>query len=717
MKKLIYFLLFFIAQILFSQRLPNFLLNDYDIFDKQHFVYDFQKHSVPQKEFIPVEKRNYDVLHYNLYMDWYYLLGREDASGSNTFDGINEIIFEVIEDMAKKFEFDFDSETIRIDSIYVDEKLHSNYQDNFNKLSIIFNDYLRKGDTIIVKIYYRYSSSGDEGLIFVDRGVPVDLGPPPENDTIYTEARLAYTMSQPVDARKWMPCNDYPYDKATAKISVRVPKGYSVASNGHIKDKIDDANSTLFVWESLHPIASYLMAVHSSEYAYFYDWYHRVTNPQDSIKMEYYVWESDFRDTSTDGKSYNAHYAFRNTVKMMEYFSKIFGEYPFEKYGQVVVQPAWFAGMEHQTITTLVRNLLRVYDFYGRNRDYSNQNVIAHEMAHQWLGDYLTCASWNDIWINEGGATWSEALWNGRDNLSVYYNNMLGKMNTFFWFDERTKQPSIYGPSIENVFNYATTYVKASIFYHMLSEALGREKFFELLQSMMSYYAYQSITTEDFKSYLKSQYVDVNSPVDFDKFFDQWIYKAGYPLFNVKVNSRTIVENERYDVELELNQMQNGEDFAETYEMPMWVTFISSDGSSKYDSIYVNQKLQKFYFSLPFFPEKVVFDTSKVLLKVNEVIVSVKPSKEDVTGVSDIFPNPSQRGDIVKLLVNVGCKDFVRIEVYNELGVRLNVIFSDILYPGNYEFEIGTSEFSIGNYFVKILKDDKLIVKKFVVIK
>ncbi len=717
MKNLVYFLVIVFAQNVFSQELPYYLMNENEVFEKQFYVHETHKHEVGLKEYVPIEKRNYDVLHYNLYMDWYYLLARDDVSGMNTYDGINEIKIEIVKDNVDKIDFDFDDQTIMIDSVFVNGVSHQNYFDNSNILSLMFDNSLKKGDTLDVKMYYRYSSGENEGLIFVDKNVAVDFGPPPGNDTIYTEARLAYTMSQPIDARKWMPCNDYPYDKSTARISVKVPKGFMVASNGMLINKVEDDKSVIFVWESQQPITTYLMAAHASEYSYFYDWYYRVSNPQDSIKMEYYVWESDFKDTSTDGMSYNAHYAFRNTVKMMEFFSTIYGEYPYDKYGQVVVQPAWFSGMEHQTITTLVRNILRVYNAYGQNRDYSNQTVIAHEMSHQWLGDYITCASWNDIWINEGGATWSENLWHGRNDENVYYDGILNRINTFFWLDDRRTQGPIYGPSIDNVFNYATTYVKAGIFYHMLSEALGgREKFFELLRSMMKHYAYQSISTEDFKNYLKSQYSEEDSPIDFDKFFEQWIYKAGYPIFNVRVNTKTVIDNSKYETELELEQLQSGEDVPDTYEMPMWIKFVGANGDVVYDSVYVSEKLQKFKFTLPFMPAQAVLDTSKVLMRINEEIMSVRKSNETISGISQVYPNPARKGEVAKLKVNITNVDNITIELINLIGVKEGVIFSGVLLPGNYEFDISSSKLSSGNYFVKILSSNDYTVRKFTVI-
>jgi aminopeptidase N len=716
----------FVLNVFKAQDLPEYLLHENQAFDKKgyeerisknirYYPYDKQKPSV-QNTFIPIKKKPYDVLSYNLYMDWYNLLNHQGTIKDGAeYEGVNKI--KIVLNSDDLYSVVFDAIDLAILSVSVDGIFISPVpQQVTGELSIPLPNYYKKGDTLDIDINYKYNSDKQGGIFLYVKGEPVDIGPPPARDTVRIEERIAYTMSEPVDARLWMPCNDQPDDKALATITVKVPYEYMAASNGILEERIDvqDSNYIIFKWRSKYPIATYLMHVAASKFHYYYDWYHRVSNPDDSIKIEYYVWERDYLDTSSDGLNYNATYAFRNSVEMMEYFSTIFGEYPYDKYGMVAVQNAWFGGMEHQTITTLTRNVLRKINRWGGNSDWSNQIVIAHELAHQWLGDLMTCASWNDIWVNEGGAVWSEALWSGRNNRNSYYSSIMGKRSNYLWYDSRQTQPPIYAPPIYNVFNYPTTYAKAGWVYHMLSEITGRENFLGLLRQMLSEYSFRSIDTEEFKKFLKS--VMGNPMIDLDKFFDQWLYHAGHPKYVVEMEPKAIPNTNEYDVRVTLWQVQEGFEVPETFHVPLWMTFYGPDGMMVYDSLVNTSRKETFHFSMDFMPDSVKLDTTRTLCEdvTNYTTVSINENISfDSHGL--IHPNPLNRGMIGHFDVSIEESSDVEINLYDILGNPIKNIYKGYLKSGVYDFKIPTNELVAGVYTVILKTNLGLLNKKLII--
>jgi len=701
--------------VVFAQELPDYLQPGNFVYDKAGYANHQIKSKNPGflKEYIELDKRNYDVLSYDLYMDWYDLISKPYENGTLlTFSGTNKIQLVILEDNLSFIELD--AMLLNIERILINGQPSANSNKKaMGILKVNFNEPFNSGDTVVLDIKYNFSSTENEGGINVyEKGTPIELGPPPDYDTVYIEEKIAYTMAEPIDARYWMPCNDRPYDKAFSTFAVKVPKGYTVTSNGILKNKIDIGDSTTYYWEHNYPITTYLMHAAASKYHYYFDWYKRVSNPDDSIKIEYYIWERDFQDTSSDGMTHNATYAFRNSVDMMKFYSTIFGEYPYERYGMVAVLDCWFGGMEHQTITTLHRNVLRKKNRWGGNADNGNQLVIAHEMAHQWLGDLITCASWNDIWINEGGAVWSETLWQGRNNPLSYDWAIMGKMQTYLYYNAQNLQPPIYAPEIDNVFNYATTYMKAGSVYHMLGVMLGKEKFLEILREMFDVYGYKSLDTEEFKNFLKSKFE--NPAVDLDTFFNQWIYKAGHPVYQVTNSTRKIVENQDYEVTLSLAQLQEGEDIPNVFHTLMWVKFYGPDNAVFIDSLVNNERVESFKFHLPFRPDSLELDTVKTLCQ----IVSYINNEYGYNDLNiNLFPNPLYLGDKGYLTFELSQGANIVIELFDNLGRQINTLHSGFLDKGGNMVNIPSDNLTSGIYTILVKGNGVNSTKKFTVIK
>ncbi len=677
-------------------------------YDEPTFV-EFRKY---ENNPLIIDKRNYDVLRYDLFLDWYNVMHKPYSLDSidKIWRGINTILFKSEIDGLDLVEFDVAG--LRIDSIFVQYK--GNWVEIFptpkifaNKIKINLPFELKLGESASIKIHYTYNRNVSEenyrGFYLYPKGKFVGRLPAPFYDSVFVEERLAYTMSEPEDARYWMPCNDAPYDKAEATITVRVPSDYVVASNGYLYKIQDDGDTAkIFFWVSDKPITTYLMAVTASKYYKFSHWYKKITNPNDSIEIQYYVWEKDFKATKTDGSEYNATNTFKTTVGMMDFFSRIFIEYPFVKYGMVTLMPFNFGGMEHQTITSINRVWLRQNTQFG----------IAHELAHQWIGDLVTCATWKDIWFNEGGATWSEALYAeklwGKDGYNLF---LLSSRNSYLK-KGGLQLPPIYDLPINTIFgDYSVlVYQKASWVYHMLKEMIGDSLFFDSFRSFLMDYSYKSITTEDFINYFKNKVP--NPIVDFDTYFDQWLHKPGHPVFSVSSVVHSFTNDSGwYDAEIYVSQIQTGLNVPDVFKTPIKIFFKNAD--SIYTKVFLtDSKNQVFSVSLPFFPDSIVIDTTFILCEVGEIFLSVN-SESGKNGIQ-VFPNPLNSNEL-NLSFTSSQNGFCEIVIIDALG---NVVLKKIIgfiHSGLKTISLPeASNLSYGVYQILLKCGNNLLKSKFV---
>ncbi len=733
MKRLIITLLLglFVCNVLAQKaELPDFLLNndflspenksmqmptDIDCSNRyKHFKYDEILASA-------IVRRPYDVLSYDLYLDWYNVL---NATGTRNEDRIytGRNTIEIMIDSANVSVIDFDAAELQIDSVMINNvKVTPTPQPDNDILHIELPRAYNVNETLSVAIFYTYIRNGNYGFYLYPKGRFVEMGPPPIPDSIFIEERIAYTMSEPEGARYWMPCNDAPYDKANAFISVRVPKGYQVASNGNLQRVEQDDSSSTFNWNDPAPIATYLMVATASKYKVFSDWYHKRENPNDSIEIKYYVWEKDYKNTidsvynpdTTDAYKYNARHAFDNVVAMMEAFTEKWIEYPFVKYGMAAVQEFNYGGMEHQTMTTIHRNWLRDFSKWGYNGYWGNQIGIAHELAHMWLGDLITCATWKDIWINEGGASWGEA---------IYFEKMFGGYNSYlsrlmshrysYIGNGGLALHRIYAPPMDLLFNGPISYSKGAWVYHMLRTMLGYDVFFPAFRSLLNKYAYKSLETDDFKNSFKE---DVpNPPIPFDTYFDQWVYHAGHPIYELSTLSRNFGEG-RYDVIVHINQVQPAsESIPAVFVAPVFLKFFGPD-TIAYDTVINDQRRQFFIFNLGFQIDSVSIDSNFVLCEISSSIVAVKENHESET-ITQVFPNPVTRGQNARFNAGFTGMNNVSVEIYDNLGNKLQTVYEGSLNEGNYTFEFNTREFVPGAYMILCRTGDKCRTFRFTVL-
>lgn len=332
--------------------------------------------------------------------------------------------------------------------------------------------------------------------------------------------QLIWSLSEPYGARSWWPCKDVPEDKAdSVYIRLTVPTGLVTASNGTRLSATDNGVQAVTRWREGHPIATYLVSIASYPYTQTLDWYR--SSPTDSMRIDFF----NFPETAPIAATVQS-----KVKTMIGAFATRFGPYPFldEKYGHA--EFTFGGGMEHQTCSSM-----------GSFSEF----VVAHELGHQWWGDMITCRDFHHIWLNEGFATYSEALWAESQGGAAAYHADLAQ-NKFFgpgsvWVPDDTDEARIFSSDL--------SYDKGSWVLHMLRHVLGDATFFAALAHYRAAHQYTSTVTEDFQASCEAV-----SGRDLTKYFQQWVYGERYPIYKSRWTSAPAAGG--FDVTLTLEQRQ-----------------------------------------------------------------------------------------------------------------------------------------------------------------
>lgn len=638
-------------------------------------------------------KRNYDIQEITLNADWRNPLSSEGVSLESRTWTANETI-KIKIDSANTNEIKFDLKNIRVDSLKING-LSSNSYSISNVLTIEFAKNLEVGEELEIEIDYTYIGTDNIGFVLVD--------------TSKAPERLAYTMSQPNDAKNWIICNDNPYDKQMFKLNLRVPRGFVGASNGIIKELVENQNFTEYKWEHPYPIPSYLMVINASKFKRFDLKAPRVENPLDSILLDNYIWAKDYTKSDEDDSPYFADKTLDILPEMLVYLQSLFGKYPFEKFGTVTVENFWAAGMEHQSIQTIRRSLLN-----------GDDPVLIHELSHMWLGDMVTPTSWRDIWMSEGGAQWSEALWEGyvlKDE-DAYQNKMVDIKRYFLNLSGPFTIEPIYLYDIEStVFGgnrWFIIYQKASWIYHQLMNFIGKEEFYKILNEYFEEYAYQSIDGEQFISFFEARATNPSMPIR--KFFDQFLYAAGHPLIDFKYE---IKQNENnYKIDISLEQIQNKitkkhPKCLDLYEFPFIINFYKDNQIAYKDTITMNEIKYENTYNLDFQPDSLNIDENFSFFQLSNIISSI--STKAIEKSFTISPMPVDVSQDFHLSVNINKGSNYKIKLIDINGREIEELYSNFINAGNFTLNSKIkSSLSTGIYFIKV-EGSEIFVKKIIV--
>jgi hypothetical protein len=378
-------------------------------------------------------------------------------------------------------------------------------QDSMVKIAML--PPLAAGSTFTVSIYYQ--GTPPPGGSAIGSAFDTDAS----GNTWGNE--VTWSLSEPVGAYQWWPCKQVLTDKIDSSwVFVTTDSSNKVGSNGRLVNVVPLGNKKRHEWKSRTPINFYLISVAVSDYAEYNFYVKPDYLPNDSILVQNYIYKNLFNSPSWVNTGQKADLDMLPPV--MKLYCKTYGMYPFykEKYGHSMASIG--GGEEHQTMTTV-----GFFDYY----------VDAHELGHQWWGDNVTCKDWNDIWINEGWATYCELLTcqyldplNLQGNINQAHSYVMSLPGGSCFFNN-TLDANV-------IFDYRLTYVKGGSIIRTLQFLTNNDSlWFNTLRGFQNSYKNSNASVIDFKNYYQSQ-----TGIDPTQFFNQWYYGEGYPTFNVKFN-------------------------------------------------------------------------------------------------------------------------------------------------------------------------------------
>ena len=431
--------------------------------------------------------------------------------------------------------------------------------------------YTRAGNNVTITLDRTYNASEQFVFDFHYHGHPVEGGLQAFSFAWYDSKRSISSLSEPYFARTWWPCKDRMDDKPDSiGIHIEVDTALYCASNGNLDSitTVTGRNSRTFHYTCRYPIATYLFSVAIAPFVVWQQDYVYWTQPgiRDTMPVIHHVYSNRYTQSLT---------TWGQTPQMITYLAGAYGPYPFpnEKYGHANFN--WGGAMEHQTVTSM-----------NGTSDFGFTSwVIVHELSHQWWGDLVTCKSWQDIWLNEGWASYSEAVYElaraGWPNYHAYMNTMAYKGGGTVWCDDTT--------NVWRIFNGGLSYDKGGWVVHMLRGVLGNELFAAGIQAYRDSFAFGAATTQDFKEVWESA-----TGVDLDPFIEQWVYGQYYPKYEYFYMDEPS-DSGGYDTYLVVKQTQITQ--PTVFQMPVDFFFNYSSLTDDTVTLVVDERSELFKFN------------------------------------------------------------------------------------------------------------------------
>ncbi len=493
------------------------------------------------------------------------------------------------------------------------QKLEFSHDDGV--LEIKLAHVLRPGD--LAEISVVYDGAPRRGLYFTDI-----------EDGVATQV---FTQGECEDSRGWFPCFDFPNERATSEVAVSMPAAWTSVAAGERVERRELGNGrALERWRMGTPHPAYLTTLVAGQFA-------TQTGEWDGIPLVYLA------DPKLEAYMQSR---FAQTPRVLEFLSKLTGvRYPYPKYSQAAVDNFQFGGMENISATTLTDTWLT--DERG-NRDGAAGGLIAHEAAHQWFGDLLTCADWSHIWLNEGWATYATELYvEATEGQQAFETSMAGVRESYLNSDVgAARRPMIFDRYRDpmDLFMSGHAYPGGASRLHQLRFELGDEAFFAGVRRYFADQRGKSVTTQDFQRSMEAA-----SQRDLSKFFAQWFYAAGYPQFEMRWSWDG--DGDKLKVEIEQTQAAGG-GTPKAFRTSAEIEIVVAGGDSattRIERVTIDERHSTFIFDAPARPSWVLFDPHGWLVARNR---SEKSDSEWVA-IAKNCPHPLARrealGELAKL--------------------------------------------------------------------
>jgi aminopeptidase N len=598
----------------------------------------------------------------------FYHLDVEVAIDSAFIKGVVKYGLTASESGLNHIKLDLDS-TFSVDSVW---GAGTNFLFAGNVLTIYLTNTYNQGDTFSLFVSYQgvpLLAGGYKGLRY---------------ETHNGNEPVIATLSTPYLAHTWWPCKDGITDKAdsvfvdiTVKDTVVNTIPLIAVSNGILKNVVDNGATKTFSWEHRYPIVPYYVMLAISNYKVINQTYN---GNGYTMPLDYYVFDSD---------SLNAQLGVSNIPNVIDFFSTVFGEYPFknEKYG--MTQLGYYGGIENQTNSIVNGMSIGFFDW-----------LLVHELAHQWFADKITCSSWNHGWLNEGFSSYAEALYKEHSEGATAYHDY---MSGFEFKNDGT----LYRYDVSNPFTVfePIIYNKGAYVLHMLRGVLGDTVFFNAIHTYSTnpVFEYKFATTQDFQ-----EVCETASGRDLDFFFSQWVYDEYYPMY--QYNFKNDLNN---TFKFTIQQKQGLLGRRDVFEMPLSVRLVFTDGSDSLLTINNSFIQQDYEFTTSKNVDSVFIDPDNWVLKT----VSYNPNI--TVGVTEldnnymtVFPNPSN-GQFRINFSSISLKDEKEIKVFGlngQLLHQLNGQFGESVH-------LDLSHLSEGVYFLKGISDATSFSERIIILK
>ncbi len=534
-----------------------------------------------------------------------------------------------------------------------------------NSFDITLDHAYQSGEILTTEIFYE--------------GVPVATGFGSFEFSSHSGVPWVYSLSEPYGARDWWPCKNGQSDKAdSADISVTCDSTYKTASEGVLVSTVNHNNGTAtYHWKERYPIASYLISIAVTNYVQFSNWFRY--SKTDSMEVRNYVLPEDYSSAIA---------ILPRVVDMLSIYSNLFGLYPFikEKYGH-----AEFAsgGMEHQTMTSI-----GTFD----------ENTVAHELAHQWFGDKITCRTWSDLWLQEGFAVYCTALYlEKKYGVDSYWNFINLQTGVAISASGEVGAPDT--STAQSLFKYNLVYGKGASVLHMLRHVLGDSVFFSSLRAYANQPSlqYSTATTKDLQTACET-----TSGKNLDYFFQEWIYGEGYPIYQYSWDWKSSGDSSAVTINLKQPSGRLNPPF---FIMPIDVRILAP-GRDTTVSIFNNAQSQSFAINFPERPTSVLLDPDGWTLKLAYPASDFPPSNYSL---EQNYPNPFNAGTTIKYQLSHSAN--VTLKIYDVLGREVATLVNTKQLPGNYEYPWSGQSLASGIYFYRLTAGDVHLQKKMILLK